>query len=138
MLFIVEIKLIKWADETVDCAVRWNRVKRNFNIIDLAGGHLWNRHRLECGLNQSAFTIRPNSCIVCIITWVVRALNADWLIVVVYQMVYQMVLQNVYFYSSNYVGNQFIITIMHLRCLWYMANILRLRAVSRHSTLHHA
>uniref|UniRef100_A0A8C7PXT3 Beta-galactosidase n=1 Tax=Oncorhynchus mykiss TaxID=8022 RepID=A0A8C7PXT3_ONCMY len=39
--------------------VRWNRVNRHFNIIDLAGGNLSNRHRLECGFNQSAFRIRP-------------------------------------------------------------------------------
>ena len=25
-----------WADETVDCAVKWNRVNGPFNIIDLA------------------------------------------------------------------------------------------------------
>ena len=43
--------------------------------------------------------------------------------------------QNMYFYCSNYVGNQFIIAIRHLRVLWYMANIPRLRAVSRHSVL---
>ena len=51
-----------WADETVDCAVRWNRVNWHFNIIDLAGGNLWNRHWLEWGFNQSAFRIRPTSC----------------------------------------------------------------------------
>uniref|UniRef100_A0A8C7D7R5 Neurofascin homolog (chicken) a n=1 Tax=Oncorhynchus kisutch TaxID=8019 RepID=A0A8C7D7R5_ONCKI len=40
-----------------------------------------------------------------------------------------------YFYCSNYVGNQFIIAITHLGGLWYMANIPRLMAVSRHSAL---
>jgi hypothetical protein len=67
MLFIVEIMFgldeTGWADETVDCAVRWNRVNRHFNVIDLAGGNLWNRHQLECGFNQSAFRIRPTCCI---------------------------------------------------------------------------
>ena len=56
-------KLPGWADETVDCEVKWNRVKRHFNIIDLAGGNLWNRHRLERAFNQSAFRIRPTRCI---------------------------------------------------------------------------
>ena len=41
--------------------------------------------------------------------------------------------QNISFYCSNDVGNQFIIAISHLSGLWYMANIPRLRAVSRHS-----
>ena len=27
-------------DETVDCAVRWNRINRQFKVIDLAGGNL--------------------------------------------------------------------------------------------------
>ena len=54
-----------WADETVDCAVRWNRVKRHFNVIALAGGKLWNRHRLECSSNQSASRIRPTHCVIC-------------------------------------------------------------------------
>ena len=40
--------------------------------------------------------------------------------------------QNMYLYSSNYFGNHFIIAITHLLDLWYMANIPRLRAVSRH------
>jgi hypothetical protein len=57
-------KLPGWADETVDCAVRWNRVNRHFNVIDLAGGNLWNRHLLEWGFNQSAFRIRPTHCII--------------------------------------------------------------------------
>ena len=52
-----------WADETVDCAVRWNRVNRHFNVIDFTGVNLWNRHRLECSFNQSAFRIRPSRCI---------------------------------------------------------------------------
>jgi hypothetical protein len=56
-------KLLGWADETVDCAVSWNRVNRHFNGIDLAGGNLWNRNRLECGFNQSAFRIRSTHCI---------------------------------------------------------------------------
>ena len=43
--------------------------------------------------------------------------------------------QNIYFYCSIYIGNQFIIAIWHLGGLWYMANIPRLRAVSRHSAL---
>jgi hypothetical protein len=46
-----------WADETVDCAVRWNRVNINFNVIDLAGDNLWNRHRLE------PIRIGPTCCI---------------------------------------------------------------------------
>ncbi|CDQ95640.1 unnamed protein product, partial [Oncorhynchus mykiss] len=62
------------------------------------------------------------------INWVVRALNADWLTAVVYQTVY----------CCNYVENQFIIAIRHLRGLWYMANIPQLRDVSRHSTLRRA
>ena len=37
-------KLPGWDDETVECAVRWNRVNRHFNVIDLACGNLWNRH----------------------------------------------------------------------------------------------
>ena len=45
------------------CSFRWNRVNRHFNVIDLAGGNLWNRHRLECDFNHSAFRIRPNRCI---------------------------------------------------------------------------
>ena len=76
-----------WTDETVDCAVRWNRVNRHFNVIDLAGGNLWIRHRLECGFNPSAFWIRPIRYIIRIINWVVRALNANWLTAVVYQTV---------------------------------------------------
>ena len=51
-----------WADETVDCTVRWNRVNRHFKIVDLAGGKLWNQ--LECGFNQSAFRFRPTRCII--------------------------------------------------------------------------
>ena len=62
------------------------------------------------------------------INWVVRALNADCLTAVVYQTVY----------CCNYVENQFIIAIRHLRGLWYMANIPQLRDVSRHSTLRRA
>ena len=31
-------KLPGWADEIVDCAVRWNRVNRHLNVLDLAGG----------------------------------------------------------------------------------------------------
>jgi hypothetical protein len=58
-------KLPGWADETVDCAVRLNRVNRHFNIIDLAGGNLLNRHWVECGFNQSAFRIRPTRGIKC-------------------------------------------------------------------------
>jgi hypothetical protein len=52
-----------WTFLTLDCAVRWKRVNRHFNTIDLAGGNLWNRHWLECGFNQSAFRIRPTRCI---------------------------------------------------------------------------
>ena len=62
MLFIVEIQVYKlpgWADETVDRTVRWNRVNRYYDVIDLAGDNLWNRHQLECAFNQSAFSIRP-------------------------------------------------------------------------------
>ena len=53
-----------WADETVDCTVRWNRLNRHFNIIYLAGWNLWNRHRLECAFNQLAYRIRPTRCII--------------------------------------------------------------------------
>ena len=56
-------KLPGWADETVDCAVRWNRVNKHFNVIALVSGNLWNRQRLECGFNQSASIIRPTYCI---------------------------------------------------------------------------
>ena len=42
-------KVPGWADKTMDCAVRWNRVNRHFNVIDLAGDNLWNRH----GFHQS-------------------------------------------------------------------------------------
>ena len=46
--------------------------------------------------------------------------------------------QNIDFYCSNYVGNQFIITIRHLRGLWYIANIPQRRAGPRHSAMHRA
>ena len=52
-------KMPGWADETVYCSFRWNRVNRHFKVIDLAGDNLWNRYRLECAFNQSAFRIRP-------------------------------------------------------------------------------
>jgi hypothetical protein len=68
------------------------------------------------------------------INWVVQALNADWLTAVVYQTVYHGY-DNIYFYCSNC---QFIIAIRHLGGLCYMANIPRLRAVSRHSALRRA
>ena len=42
------------------------------------------------------------------------------------------------FYSSNYIGNQFIIAIRDIGGLSYMVNIPRLRAVSRHSALRRA
>jgi hypothetical protein len=48
------------------------------------------------------------------------------------------VCQSLYFYCSNYIGNQFIIAIRCLGGLWYMANVPRLRSVSRHSALHRA
>ena len=70
----------------------------------------------------------------CIINWVVRSLNADWLTAVVYWTVYHGY-DNTYFYSCNYVGNQFIIANMHLWRLWYIGNVPRLRSVSRHSAL---
>jgi hypothetical protein len=57
------IQLSGWVDETVDCAMRWNRVNRHFYIIALPGGNWWNRHQLECGLNQSVSRIRPTRCI---------------------------------------------------------------------------
>ena len=44
--------------------------------------------------------------------------------------VHQTVYHNIYFYCSNYIGNQFMIAIRHLGGLWYMANIPQLRAVS--------
>ena len=55
-----------WVDETVDCAVRWNRVNRHFNVLDLAGGNLWNRHRLEC-FNQSVLAYLSTECLCYII-----------------------------------------------------------------------
>jgi hypothetical protein len=30
-------KLSGWADETMDCAVWWNKVNGHFNVLDLAG-----------------------------------------------------------------------------------------------------
>ena len=42
-----------------------------------------------------------------------RAPNADWLTAVVYQTVYHRY-DNIYFYCSNYVGNQFIIAVSAL------------------------
>ena len=53
----------------------------------------------------------------------------------VYQAVYHRYDKTFIFYCSNYICNQFIIAISHLRGLWYMVNIPRLRAVSRHSAL---
>jgi hypothetical protein len=50
-----------------------------------------------------------------IINWVVRALNADWLTAMVYQTVYHGYDKTCIFYCSNYVGNQFIIAIRHIR-----------------------
>ena len=73
-----------------------------------------------------------------IIDWVVPVLNADWLTAVVYQTVYHEYDNTYQFYRSNCICNQFIIAIRHLGGLWYMANISRLRAVSRHSTLRRA
>ena len=61
MLFIVEIKFIKCLAGLMR---QWNRMNRYFNVIDLAGGNMWNRHCLECGFSQSAFRIRPTHCIV--------------------------------------------------------------------------
>jgi hypothetical protein len=51
-------------------------------------------------------------------------MNADLLTAVVYETVY-----HGYFYCLNYIDNQFIIAIRHLRGLWYNANIPRLRGV---------
>ena len=42
--------------------------------------------------------------------------------------------QSMYFYCSNYVGNQFIIEIRH-KGVWYMANIPQLMVVSRQSAM---
>ena len=56
--------LSEWADETVGCAVRWNRVNRHFNVIALAGGNLWNKPWLECGFNQSTSRIRRTRCVI--------------------------------------------------------------------------
>ena len=61
--------------------------------------------------------------------WVAGALNADLLTGIVYQEMTD------FYFFTNYVGNQFIIAIRHLRGLWYMANIPWLRAVSRHFAL---
>jgi hypothetical protein len=38
-------------------------VNRYFSFIELVGGKLWNRLRLDCDFNQSAFMIRPTRCI---------------------------------------------------------------------------
>ena len=65
-----------------------------------------------------------------IINWVARALNADWL-----TNPYTTGMTKIYFYCSNYVGNQFIIAIRHLWGLWYIANIPWLSVVSRHSAM---
>ena len=54
-------KLPGQADETVDCS-QMEQSNRYINVIDLAGGNLWNRHWLECALNQSAFKIKPTCC----------------------------------------------------------------------------
>jgi hypothetical protein len=77
-------------------------------------------------------SIQDSHFIICIINWVVH-----WLTAVVSDSIPR-VWQNMYFYCSNYVGNQFIIAIRHLRGLWYIANVPQLRAVSRHSALRHA
>jgi hypothetical protein len=61
------------------------------------------------------------------INWVVRGMNADCPTAVVYQTVYHRLGQNMYFYCSNYIGNQFIIAIRPLGGLWYMTNIPRLK-----------
>jgi hypothetical protein len=72
--------------------VRWNRVNRHFNVIALTGANL------------------------CIINWVVRALNADSLTAVVhYIRPYTRGMTKHLFSPSNYIGNQFIIEIGHLR-----------------------
>jgi hypothetical protein len=62
MLFVVEIKFINCLAGLMRhwIAQSDGRVNRHFKVIDLASGNLWNRHRLECGFNQSAFSI---SCI---------------------------------------------------------------------------
>ena len=58
-----------------------------------------------------------------IINRVFRALDADWLKAVVYQIIYHGYDAKLLVYSCNYVGNQFIIAIRHLWSLWYMANM---------------
>ena len=60
-----------------------------------------------------------------------------WMLIGWQQWCIPRVWQNMYFYCSNYVGNQFIIAIRHRRGLWDMANTPWLRAVSRHSVLCH-
>ena len=64
MLFIVEIKFINCLAGLMRqwIAQSDGTVNRHLNVIDLADGNLWNRHRLECGFNQSAFRIRPTCC----------------------------------------------------------------------------
>ena len=61
MLFIVEkvSKLPGWADETLDCVIRWNRVNRHINIIDLSGGNLWNRHGRNAVLTNQHSRLDP-------------------------------------------------------------------------------
>ena len=57
-------------------------------------------------MNRVLIAMIFNRVMITIINWVVRALSTDWLTAVVYQ--------TVFFYCSNYVGNQFIIAIRHL------------------------
>lgn len=71
-------------------------------------------YNIDNGCAMSSMTIFT------ILNRVVQSLNADLFI---------------YFYCSYYAGNQFIVAIRHLGGLWYMANILRLMAVSRHSAM---
>ena len=46
-----------WAEETMDWAVRWNRLNRHLNVIELAGSNLWNGHRLEERIITRCITI---------------------------------------------------------------------------------
>lgn len=59
---LVEMKFINCPYGLMRQWITQNRVNRHFNFIALAGGNLWNRHRLECGFNQSASRTRPTHC----------------------------------------------------------------------------
>ena len=59
MFFYSGDQIPAWADETVDSAVRWNVVNRYNNVIDLAGGNLWNRHSWNALLTNQQSGLDP-------------------------------------------------------------------------------